>query len=273
MGKKRIRLVGEEAQPKKQAKEQQVVKTGKEHGRIVDMGQAALEEAQRIADKEKKLEEEAQELISQETSKRISPKNKKVKVSGKKYLAACKKVDRRKKYPLKEAVLLIKQACFTRFDSSIELHLCVEKTGLSGTVSFPHPTGKETKIKIADDKLLKEIKKGNIDFDILIAPPAMMAKLAPLAKILGPKGLMPNPKKGTISDNPRELKKNLLGKTQYQTEKKNPLIHLVVAKTSQTEKEILENIQAALESIGQSKIAKAILTSTMGPGIKLNLEV
>lgn len=267
MGKKRLAVVGDEKKSKEKGRT--VVKTGKEGGRLTDMGQVALEEAQRIAEKEKKAEQEAKALATQTTQEEVK-KKKAVKKRSKKYLAAKKKIDPHKTYSPSEAAKLAKEVSLSRFNGSLELHLVVKETGLSGEITFPHPTGKTQKIAIADDQLIEKIQKNKIDFDLLVASPEMMKKLAPLAKILGPRGLMPNPKKGTISEKPEKLVKKLTGKTQYRTEKKAPLIHLTIGKVDSPEKQIVENIQIALQTIGPTNIKKAILTPTIGPAIKVN---
>ncbi|HUW21581.1 MAG TPA: hypothetical protein VMW41_02825 [Candidatus Bathyarchaeia archaeon] len=274
MGKKRIKLINNEKESKKGrpagTEEKRAVKTGKERGRITDMGQIALEEAKRIAEKEKEIENETKELAERVTkeTKKLPTKAKK---KGQSYLNARAKVDLHKLYLLQEAVKLAKETSISRFPGSIDLHLVAKEIGLSGQISFPHPTGKEQRIAIADDKLIEQIKKGKLDFDVLIAPPSMMAKLAPLAKTLGPKGLMPNPKNGTISENPETAAKKLAGKTQYRTEKKAPLIHLTIGRTDHSEQNLLENAKAAVNTIAPGNIKKAVLSATMGVGIKIDL--
>lgn len=273
MGKKRIRLVGAEETTKKEKRPKtKAVKTSKAQGRITDMSSLAVEEAERIAEKEKALEKEAQEIAAETAKAEVKAQRKKTIKRGHRYRAARAKVDRTKDYPLKEAITLVKGTSISRFPGSVELHLTTEKEGLSGEISFPHSTGQSVKIAIADDKTIERIKKNKLDFDVLLAAPAMMAKLAPLAKILGPKGLMPNPKHGTISENPKELAKEMAGKVRFKTEKKAPLIHLKIGKVDQSEQELTENTQTALQSIGLGQIQKAVLTATMGPGIKVSLE-
>lgn len=150
--------------------------------------------------------------------------------------------------------------------------MVVKKIGLKGEVEFPYPTGKQQKIRIADEALLKEIEKGKIDFTLLIATPQMMPKLAKYAKILGPRGLMPNPKAGTITDQPEELAKKLTGKITWKTEPKAPLIHLTIGKVSQPDSQLEENFKALVAAIGQKNIKKATLAPTMGPGVKIKIE-
>lgn len=269
MGKKKTIIVGEE-ETKKQKTEKKAIRAGKGEGHLKDTSQAALEEADKIAAKQKETTAAAVEQIIEEgeaVTKKAAPRKR-----GRRFLAARQKIDRARSYPLTEAVKLMQETSISRFPGSVELHLVVREAGLSGDLNFPHSNGQTQRIAIADDDLLEKIKKGIIDFDLLLATPDMMGKLAPLARILGPRGLMPNPKKGTITTDPQRLIKEMAGKTQYHTEKKAPLIHLVVGKTDQPAKELAENLETVFKAIGVSKIQKAVLTSTMGPGIKIQLE-
>jgi len=271
MGKKRIKVVGVEETPKKTKKEEKgrkIVKTGKEHGRITDMGAEALAEAERIKEKEKKLAEETKAKAKKVVKRKARTKAKK---RGKKYLEAKKKVDRNKVYPLPEAIKLAQETSISKFNGAIEVHLVVKESGLKGEVKFPYATGKQTKIAIVNDVLLKKIAKGKIDFDVLLATPAVMPKLTKYAKILGPRGLMPNPKAGTITEKPEELAKKMAGKTLFKSEAKAPLIHLVIGKVDFKANDLEANFRALIEAVGINKIKKAVITSTMGPGIKVDL--
>ncbi|MCJ7792433.1 MAG: hypothetical protein MUP45_00415 [Candidatus Marinimicrobia bacterium] len=272
MGKKRIKTIDEaQAEEKKKKpleKERKVVKTGKEHGRIMDMSAEALAEAERIKEKELKL---AKEISAEAKTKPEKKTPAKAKTRGKKYQATRKKVDRHQLYPLPKAIKLAQETSFSQFNGSIEVHLVVKETGLRGEIKFPYPTGKQTKIAIANDTLLKQIEQGKIDFDVLLATPAIMPKLAKYAKTLGPRGLMPNPKTGTITEKPEELAKKMATKTQFKTETKFPLIHLVIGKVNSKPKELEANCQALVQAIGLIKMTKMILTSTRGPGIKVDL--
>jgi len=243
-----------------------VVRTGKEHGRISDLGTQALEESAIIEEKTKKLQQEIA-AKAKEVGKTAQPK----KTRGQRWQEARKKIDPQKSYSLSEAIKILKTVSLSRFDGSVDAHLVVKKIGLKGEVEFPHPTGKEQKIRIADEDLLKDLEKEKIDFTLLIATPQIMPKLAKYAKILGPRGLMPNPKAGTITDKPEELAKKLAGKTSWKTEQKAPLIHLTIGKVSQPEKELEENFKALIDAIGQKNIKKAVLAPTMGPGIKIKI--
>ena len=195
----------------------------------------------------------------------------KPKIRGKKYQAARALVDKTKFYSLKEAVKLLKKTSYSSFVGTVELHLVVKKKGITFNVELPHSTGREKKIEIANEKTIEKLKKGKIDFDILLSTPEMMPHLVPFAKVLGPKGLMPNPKNGTLIKDIKEAKKFSVKKITIKTERKAPLIHLAVAKLNQKDKEIIENIEAVLTSVGKRRIQKAYLSATMGPSVKLAL--
>lgn len=183
-----------------------------------------------------------------------------------------KLVSKNQSYPIDKAVNLLSRFETSKFDETVELHLNVHKKGLSGSLSLPHGSGKAVRIRVADDVIVAQIESGKIDFDVLVATPDMMPKLAKVARILGPRGLMPNPKNGTITDNPDEVVKKLSGgEMNYKTESKAPIIHLLIGKISFGEKKILENAKKALEAIGEDKIKSATLASTMSPGIKLQV--
>lgn len=190
----------------------------------------------------------------------------------KKYQAMAKKVDRTKLYPLKEALELLLKLTSTRFDETVELHLVTAKEKMSGEVKLPYGTGKTRKIVIFDDKVLAGLEAGKTDFDLLVARPSDMPKLAKYAKILGPKGLFPNPKNGTITNDPAKTVQELSGgKTYYKTEVKFPLIHFTVGKVSFGSQKLQENIKALLKVIGSGNIKKITLSSTRSPGIKLQV--
>lgn len=266
-------MIGAEEALKKTGKKadkkgRKIVKTGKERGRITDMGAEALAEAKRLKEKEKKLVKETQAGTKKVTKKKPGAK---VKTRGKKYLAAKKKIDRNKTYSLLKAIKLAQDTSITKFNGSIETHFVVKEKGLKGEVKFPYSTGKQIKIEIVSDKVLKKIEKGKTDFDILLATPKMMPKLAKYAKVLGPRGLMPNPKAGTITEKPEELAKQMADKARFKTESKAPLIHMVIGKVDSKVKELEANFKTLVDSIGSKNIEKAVIASTMGPGIKVDI--
>jgi len=276
MGKKRIQAMGEGAENQNKKKKidkkdplagKKDIKTGKGQGRLADIGEQALEEAKAIEEKEKKLEKELTQKAKEEGKKETKTKKKK----SANYLQALKKIDKEKFYPLEEAVKLLKEVSISKFKGSVEVHLNVKEAGIKGEVEFPHPTGKKQIIRIADDKLIEELEKGKINFTILVSDSKMMAKLVKFAKLLGPKGLMPNPKSGTINDNPKEVVEGLTKKNTFKTESKSPLIHMVIGKVDDADKNIGENFTVLIKAIGKKNIKKAMLAPTIGPSIKVDL--
>jgi len=193
---------------------------------------------------------------------------------GIKYLKARKLVDPLGLYSAKEAVSLLKKTAIAGFDETAEAHLILKQESFSVQVDFPYDQGRKRVIAIADDELvMAKIKSGKIDFDVLLASPKMMPKLIPYARFLGPKGLMPNPKEGTVTADP-EKKAKKLTKTgvKIRTEKKTPLVHTVFGRASQKETELEANLEALIKAVGRQNIRKLIITSTMGPGIIVNLD-
>ena len=192
---------------------------------------------------------------------------------GKKYQDAKKHTDPKKQYELAEAVDLLKKISYAKFDESVELHLNVLKDNMKGEVSLPHSTGKTLRVAIIDDKVLEKIEKGVLDFDILIAHPSFMPKIARFARILGPRGLMPNPKNGTLTPKPEETaKKFQAGALRWKTEPKAPLIHQMIGKKSHEPKAIVENATAFIVSVGTKNILSAYIKSTMSPALRLKVE-
>jgi len=194
------------------------------------------------------------------------------KVRGKRYLAAKKLVDINKFYPLSDAIKLVKKTSISKFEGKIEAHVTVFDIGNCGEIVFPHLDLGAKRIVILNDALLADIKDGKINFDILIATPVTMSKLLPFARLLGPKGLMPNPKSGTLTDKPEEAVKKLsVAKTMIKTEKKAPVAHVVIGKTSQSETELEANILELIKVIKAPKIKKLAVCATMGPSIKIEV--
>jgi len=191
---------------------------------------------------------------------------------GKKIKTNQSKIDRTKLYTTQEAIKLIKNTNITSFTATLTLHLNLTERISRVEVTFPHQAGVAKVIAIADDKIINEIEKGQFNFDILLATPAMMPKLAKHARVLGPKGLMPSPKAGTVTPDPESKKKEFAGgKTMIKGEGKFPLMHITIGKLDQPDKELIANIETALTAVNVSKITKATLASTMSPGIKLLL--
>jgi len=195
----------------------------------------------------------------------------KPKIRSKKYKEAKAKVDKSTLYSLPKAIELVKQTSFSKFDGTIELHLVVNKTGATANTTLPHSTGKSKKIEFATEKTLENLKKGKIDYDVLLATADMMPKLVPFAKLLGPKGLMPNPKTGTLVKDKAAADKFSSDQLYLKTEKGAPLIHTILGKVSTEDKKLLENLEAILAAISKNRIERAYLSSTMGPSVKIEV--
>lgn len=190
---------------------------------------------------------------------------------GSKYVAVRSQVDKTKTYDTFAAVELIKKLSYSKFPGTMTADVVVREAGQTASVTFPHSTGRTLRVAIVNDEVIAQIEAGTIDFDILVTEPRYMPKLARHAKVLGPKGLMPNPKNGTITDNP-ELKKQELegGKTQLKTEKKAPLMHVSLGKTNMDTKDLVENLNALIAAL-EGKIVKLSLSATMSPSVKVAL--
>lgn len=191
---------------------------------------------------------------------------------GKAYKQAKAKVDTNKIYSLSQAVGIIKDTTFTKFDSTVELHMVVNKEGISAQVDLPFSTGKQKRVEVADENTIAKLEKGKVDYDVLLATSDMMPKLVKYARILGPKGLMPNPKNGTVIKSPKDAEKFSGNSMTIKTERKAPLIHTVAGKTSMKEKDLEQNINSIFDAIGRRKIKKAYLSSTMSPSVKVAVD-
>lgn len=263
MGKVKPRLLGLEDIEEKQKKEQ------KEKSKEKKMLKSTFAKA--TVDKE----EGRVELIIEKKEK--PPKNPKakavsIKLRGKHYQEARKMIDRNKYYSLDEAIALLKKIKPTKFDQSVELHFVVDETGLKGELELPFSTGKIVRVKIVDDSVLSNLEKGKIEFDVLVTHPSFMPKLAKYAKVLGPKGLMPNPKAGTVSMKPEEVvKKFEKGMIRWKTEAKFPLIHQMIGKISFEEKNLIANAEKFIDAVGKAHIKNAFIKTTMSPAVKLEL--
>jgi large subunit ribosomal protein L1 len=217
--------------------------------------------------------------------KKAAPTETKRPTHSKKHQAASEKVEKNKAYPISEAVNLAKETSYTKFDGTLEVHINTNLKTLRGLVSLPYASGKKLVIlafgkgaeesgadQIGDEKKLGELEKGRINFDILVTTPEWMPRLARLAKTLGPRGLMPNPKNGTVTDNLKKAVEELqAGKIEYKTEKVGGVMHLSLGKLSQPNEELEQNLKTLLSAIGKTKIKKAVVTPTMGPGIRVDV--
>lgn len=222
---------------------------------------------------------------------------------GKRYVEATKLVDRTSLYDVEDAVALVKKAASAKFDETIEAHIRLGVDGrhadqqVRGAVVLPHGTGKKVRVlvfakgdKVAEaeaagadyvggDELIPRIQnEGWLDFDVVVATPDMMGVVGRLGRVLGPKGLMPNPKAGTVTmDVTKAVNDIKAGKIEYRLDKTN-IIHVPVGKASFTEEQLADNFHTLIGAIIKAKPAAAkgqylrsvVITSTMGPGIKLN---
>ncbi|MEW6288145.1 MAG: 50S ribosomal protein L1 [Chloroflexota bacterium] len=224
---------------------------------------------------------------------------------GKKYKAALAKVDLEKEYPVREAIALAKETSITKFDSTVEVHI---RTALDprqsdqqvrDVVVLPHGLGKTVRVLVFaqgegaaaaraagadmvadDDESLKKIEGGMLDFDVAIATPDAMGKVGRLGRVLGPRGLMPNPKAGTVvnaADLPRAIKEAKAGRVEFRLDK-TANIHVSVGKASFSVDQLYDNFSALMSAVHKARpagakgeyIKRITLATTMGPGIKVN---
>ncbi|MBR1816104.1 MAG: 50S ribosomal protein L1 [Lachnospiraceae bacterium] len=222
---------------------------------------------------------------------------------GKRYTEAAKLIEKTNLYDLEEAVSLVKKSASAKFDETIEAHFRLGVDGrhadqqVRGAVVLPHGTGKSVKVLVfakgdkvdealaagADyaggDELVPKIQNdGWLDFDVVVATPDMMGVVGRLGRVLGPKGLMPNPKAGTVTmDVTKAVNDIKAGKIEYRLDKSN-IIHVPIGKASFTEEQLTDNFQTLIDAILKAKPSAAkgqylrsvVIASTMGPGVKLN---
>lgn len=220
------------------------------------------------------VEAKAKEVASQKKAKKAEKPVSKAKPRSKKHQAAVAQVESDREYSLDDAVALLKKASYTAFPSTFELHINTKDSGLKGEIQLPHSAGKSVRVAILDDALLEKIENGVIEFDVLLSHPSYMPKLAKFARVLGPKGLMPSPKTGTITTNPEEVaKKYAGGMMRWKGESKFPLVHQMIAKADQDDVEIVENAKAFIAQVGKAQVKEIYMTTTMGPSVKIELSM
>ena len=222
---------------------------------------------------------------------------------GKKYVEAAKLIDRTAAYDVEQAMELVKKTATAKFDETIEVHIRTGCDGrhaeqqIRGAVVLPHGTGKSVKVLVfakgdkaaeaeaagaeyvgAEELIPKIQNEGWFDFDVVVATPDMMGVVGRLGRVLGPKGLMPNPKAGTVTmDVTKAVNDIKAGKIEYRLDKAN-IIHVPVGKVSFTDEQLVQNIEALIAAITKAKPSAAkgqyyrsvSVSSTMGPGVKLN---
>jgi large subunit ribosomal protein L1 len=226
---------------------------------------------------------------------------------GKKYMAAAEKVDRSRMYEPDEAIGLLKEITYTKFDETVELHI---RTGLDtrhaeqqlrGTLVLPHGLGKSQRVlvfaegegaRLADqagadhvgaDDLIKKVEGGWLEFEVALATKEMMGKVGRLGRVLGPRGLMPNPRTNTVveaEDLPKAIKDSKQGRVEFRTDRTN-LVHVPLGKVSFEQSALHDNLAALIDAVVRGKpsgskgqyIRSLTLTTTMGPGISLDIPV
>lgn len=205
----------------------------------------------------KKLEDQAAKVAAN------TPKH------GKKILSAQNKIDKNRTYALPEAIALIRETSFVKFDATVEMHARIRKETFSAQVKLPHGTGKERKIEFATESTVQRLQDGKIDFDVLLATAEMMPKLVKFAKLLGPRGMMPNPKNGTLVKNEDAVKNFSTATITVKPEKSAPIVHLPVGKLSMKDTQIQENIETIIAALNPKQVVMLYLSSTMGPSVKV----
>ena len=222
---------------------------------------------------------------------------------GKKYVEAAKAVDRANLYETEEAIALVKKTAVAKFDETIEVHIRTGCDGrhadqqIRGAVVLPHGTGKTVRVLVfaknakadeavaagadfvgAEELIPKIQNEGWLDFDVVVATPDMMGVVGRLGRVLGPKGLMPNPKAGTVTmDVTKAIEDIKAGKIEYRLDKAN-IIHVPIGKASFSEEQLADNFQTLIDAVIKAKPSSAkgtylrsvTIASTMGPGVKLN---
>jgi large subunit ribosomal protein L1 len=220
---------------------------------------------------------------------------------GKKFRAAVARVDRTRQYPIPEAVALVKESSFAKFDETVDVavNLGVDPRHadqvVRGTVVLPHGTGKSVRVLVITQgdrvreaeaagadfvgvEYIQKIKDGWLDCDVIVATPDVMGQLGALGRVLGPRGLMPNPKAGTVTmDVTRAVREIKAGKIEFRVDKSGN-VHAPVGKVSFSSNQLADNVQAFMDTIARAKpaaakgtyIRSATVSSTMGPGVRLD---
>lgn len=224
---------------------------------------------------------------------------------GRKYREAAAKVDEDKLYSRAEAVKLIKETAYTKFDPTVEVHFRLgvdprhADQQVRDVIILPHGLGKTVRVLvfaegedalqaekagadfIADNEMIKKIQGGWTDFDVAIAVPSMMGKVGRLGRVLGPRGLMPNPRAGTVApgdDLPRLIEEAKAGRVEFRVDRTSN-VHVPIGKASFSEEQLSDNLEVLLDAIKRARppaakgtyVKKIVLANTMGPGIKLDV--
>lgn len=282
----------EEVKDTKSAEETTTAKAGKRSAKAIAETEA------KIAKEERKAETKKEEDKPKQPSK---PTRSKLERRGKKYKEAAKLIENDKFYTVSEAIELATKTSTTKFDATVEMHVRLgvdprqADQNIRDNIVLPAGTGKTVRVAVFADEdvakeakkagadvagnedFLKQLDKGTIDFDVLIATPNVMARLSKYARLLGPKGLMPNPKSGTVTtDVVKAIEQSKAGKVEYRVDSTG-IVHLGVGKVSFGTKKLAENVDAVIASIKQNKpssikgayVKSIAFTTSMGPSIKV----
>jgi large subunit ribosomal protein L1 len=273
MGKKKLAIIDDSA-PKEEA---EVKQTQTIDDRRMEDGALKMENGE--------SKENPSSTVKKTKKSKAAQKKGKARYRSVKYKEAAQKVEKSKKYGLAEAIEAAKSSSYSKFDGSMELHIGTGTKNIRGLVSLPFASGKKLKILafgkgaeqsgadiVGDDAKLNEIIRGITSFDVVVTTAEWMPKLARAAKILGPRGLMPSPKNGTITENLKKAVEEIQsGKVEYKTEKNGQVIHLSVGKVSQASDEIAQNTKILFNAIGKTKVKKLVISPSMGMGVKVDL--
>lgn len=224
-------------------------------------------------------------------------------MASKRFQAVVQKVEKGRKYPVEEAMGIVKETATAKFDESVEVTLCLGIDGkrsdhmVRGSVSLPKGTGKSVRviafavgdqaekakaagaIEAGGDDLIKKVSDGWTDFDVAIAHPELMPKVGRLGRVLGPKGLMPSPKAGTVSENvERAVREYMGGKVEYRSDATG-CVHALVGKASFAAPDLAENAKAFIDHVAAARpsgtkgtfLKKGVVSSTMGPGVEIEI--
>lgn len=289
-----VKEVSEEVSEAADKSEKAVAKAGKRSAK-------AIKEAEQLGAKEARKAAKTEEEAEDKPKKVVKPTRSRLERRGKGFRKSAEQLEKGKSYKLDEAVELAKKTSHVKFDATVELHVNLNvdprhaDQNIRDNVLLPSGTGKDVRVAVltddeaaakkagadiaGNDELLAQLEKGSLNFDILIATPTLMAKLGKYARVLGPRGLMPNPKSGTVTtDVARAVAEAKAGRVEYRVDSTG-IVHLGVGKVSFTPQQLTDNLQAVMSSIRANKpngvkglyIKSAHLTTTMGPSIAIDL--
>lgn len=293
---KKVKKSVKTTEPAKTTDEKNLAKAGKRSKKALE---AAEEKQAKVA---KKADSSSSKSAEDKPKSQVNPPRPKAERKGKKYRDSIKKIDKTKKYPLKDAIDLASTTSTTKFDATVEMHIRLNvdprqaDQNIRDSIVLPAGAGKTSVVAVFADvedakkakaagadiaeseEFLQRLDKGDVNFDVLIATPGFMPKLGKYAKLLGPKGLMPNPKSGTVTtDVQKAVNENKAGKIEYRVDS-NGIVHTSVGKVSFKTDDLAKNADALISSIKSNKpssikgsyIVSAFITTSMGPSVAID---